>query len=112
MANNEEISQEVKVEETQQVSAEKQTTSEVKAVKAKEDNKATKAQKQKKAKDKKSSKIAKRLKETSSELKKVTWPKFTTVLKQTGVVLAVTAAFLLVVFGIDRLCSWLVGFIV
>jgi preprotein translocase SecE subunit len=52
------------------------------------------------------------LKETSSELKKVTWPKFTTVLKQTGVVLAVTAAFLLVVFGIDMLCSWLVKFIV
>ena len=116
MANNEEISQEVKVEETQQVSAEKQTTSEVKieekAVKSKENNKANKAQKQKKSKERKQSKIAKRLKETSSELKKVTWPKFTTVLKQTGVVLAVTAAFLLVVFGIDRLCSWLVGFIV
>ena len=115
MANNEQISQEVKVEETQQVSAEKQTTSEVKveekAVKSKED-KANKAQKQKKVRDRKPSKIGKRLKETSSELKKVTWPKFATVLKQTGVVLAVTAAFLLVVFGIDRLCSWLVGFIV
>ena len=56
--------------------------------------------------------MGKRLKETSSELKKVTWPKFGTVLKQTGVVLLVTAMFLLVVFGIDRLCSWLVGFIV
>ncbi len=121
MANNEEISQEVKVEETQQVSAENETTTSEakveqkaeKAVKAKEDNKkADKAQKQKKAKEKKPSKMAKRLKETSSELKKVTWPKFKTVLKQTGVVLAVTAAFLLVVFGIDRLCSWLVGFIV
>ena len=114
MANNEEISQEVKVEETQQVSVEKETTAnevkaQEKAVKAKEDKK---AQKQKKVKDKKPSKMAKRLKETSSELKKVTWPKFKTVLKQTGVVLAVTAAFLLVVFGIDRLCSWLVGFIV
>ena len=114
MANNEEISQEVKVEETQQVSVEKETTAnevkaQEKAVKAKEDKK---AQKQKKGKDKKPSKMAKRLKETSSELKKVTWPKFKTVLKQTGVVLAGTAAFLLVVFGIDRLCSWLVGFIV
>ena len=120
MANNEEISQEVKVEETQQVSVENETkTNEAKVeqkaektVKSKEDNKADKAKKQKKAKEHKQSKIAKRLKETSSELKKVTWPKFTTVLKQTGVVLAVTAAFLLVVFGIDRLCSWLVGFIV
>lgn len=109
MANNEEISQEVKVEEAQPVSAEKENTTKV--VKAKEENKKSDKPKKKK-KEKKQSKMAKRLKETSSELKKVTWPKFGTVLKQTGVVLAVTAAFLLVVFGIDRLCSWLVGFIV
>ncbi len=119
MANNEELSQDVKVEETQSVSEVTETATEnvgkaeVKQAKTKaEPVKAEKAKKQKKSKDKKPSKIAKRLKETSSELKKVTWPKFTTVLKQTGVVLAVTAAFLLVVFGIDRLCSWLVGFIV
>lgn len=128
MANNEEISQDVKVEETRPVSAEnKETTetvvsevkaetqTEVKAEPVKEEVKpvkADKSKKQKKSKDKKPSKMAKKLKETSSELKKVTWPKFTTVLKQTGVVLAVTAAFLLVVFGLDRLCSWLVGFIV
>ena len=108
MANNEELSQEVKVEETQKATTEVKT--EDKAVKAKEPKKAEKPKKKKK--EKKQSKIARRLKETSSELKKVTWPKFGTVLKQTGVVLAVTAAFLLVVFGIDRLCSWLVGFIV
>lgn len=117
MANNEELSQDVKVEETQSVSAEATQVAAEKVEKAEvktkaEPVKAEKAKKQKKSKDKKPSKIAKRLKETSSELKKVTWPKFTTVLKQTGVVLAVTAAFLLVVFGIDRLCSWLVGFIV
>ena len=120
MANNEELSQEVKVEETQVVSAENEKVEEVKVEqpakteekveKVKEEPK--KADKPKKKKDKKPSKMAKRLKETSSELKKVTWPKFTTVLKQTGVVLTVVAAFLLVVFGIDRLCSWLVGFIV
>jgi len=119
MANNEEISQEVKVEETRPVSVENETsTTEVKAEEkkpeqSKENNKkADKVKKQQKAKDKKPSKMGKRLKETSSELKKVTWPKFGTVLKQTGVVLLVTAMFLLVVFGIDRLCSWLVGFIV
>ena len=56
--------------------------------------------------------IGRKFKETFSELKKVTWPKFGEVVKKTGIVLAVTAAFLLVVFGIDRLCSWLVGFIV
>jgi len=117
MANNEEISQEVKVEETRPVSAENETTTtevkvEEKAEQSKEVKKVDKVKKQQKAKDKKPSKIGKRLKETSSELKKVTWPKFGTVLKQTGVVLLVTAMFLLVVFGIDRLCSWLVGFIV
>ncbi|MFQ6724037.1 MAG: preprotein translocase subunit SecE [Clostridia bacterium] len=113
MANNEEISQEVVVEETQQVSAENkkvEVKTEEKVAKKEEPKKTEKPKKKKK--DKKQSKMAKRLKETSSELKKVTWPKFTTVLKQTGVVLAVTAAFLLVVFGIDRLCSWLVSFIV
>ena len=132
MANNEEISQDVKVEETQPISAEsensetkasvdsstqvkeveKQTKAEVKEGKSKEENKKADKSKKKKSKDKKPNKMAKRLKETGSELKKVTWPKFTTVLKQTGVVLLVTAVFLLVVFGIDRLCSWLVGFIV
>ena len=117
MANNEEISQEVKVEETQSISAENQTVATEenaqKVVKAKEENKkADKSKDKKKKKDKKPSKIAKSLKETSSELKKVTWPKFGEVVKKTGIVLAVTAAFLLVVFGIDRLCSWLVGFIV
>ena len=106
MSNNEQVSQDVKVEEVKQTSAEQQ-----KAKKTKETTKQVEKPKKKK-KDKKPNKIARSLKETSSELKKVTWPKFTTVLKQTGVVLAVTAAFLLVVFGIDRLCSWLVGFIV
>ena len=110
MANNEELSQDVKVEETQVVSAENEKVEEVKVENVKEEPK--KNEKPKKKKDKKPSKMAKRLKETSSELKKVTWPKFTTVLKQTGVVLTVVAAFLLVVFGLDRLCSWLVGFIV
>ena len=124
MANNEELSQEVKVDETQTVSAEPEkvevkTEAKVETVKEEPKKEEPKKEEPKKAekpkkkkKDKKPSKMAKRLKETSSELKKVTWPKFGTVLKQTGVVLAVTAAFLLVVFGIDRLCSWLVGFIV
>ena len=123
MANNEELSQDVKVDETPVVSAENEKVEEVKVENVKEEPAKTEEKVEKvkedpkknekpKKKDKKPSKMAKRLKETSSELKKVTWPKFTTVLKQTGVVLAVTAAFLLVVFGLDRLCSWLVGFIV
>ena len=116
MAKNEEISQDVKVEETQSVSAENQTVvtedKAQKAVNVKDDKKADKSKGKKKKKDKKPSKIGKSLKETSSELKKVTWPKFGEVVKKTSIVLAVTAAFLLVVFGLDRLCSWLIGFIV
>ena len=38
-----------------------------------------------------------------TELKKVSWPKFPTVVKQTLVVLGVTAAFLVVLIGVDAL---------
>ena len=38
-----------------------------------------------------------------SELKKVTWPSFGTVVKNTVVVLSITAVFLLVILGIDQL---------
>ena len=105
MSENEQISPVTEVEETRPVSAENNKV-EKKEAKNKKDKKT------KKAKDKKPSKVATALKETKSELKKVTWPKFTQVLKQTGVVLLVTLLFLVVVFGIDRLCSWIMGFIV
>ena len=67
------------------------------------------------AKNKKADKKAKqpkrnRAKETVSELKKVTWPKFATVVKNTGMVLAVVLIFGLVVFGIDSLIIWLLSF--
>ena len=65
--------------------------------------------KQTKEKTKKPNKLAKSLKDTGAELKKVTWPKFKDVVKQTGVVLVVVIVFTLVLFGLDKLCSWLVG---
>lgn len=71
------------------------------------DNKQDKQKDKKKSKVKKPSKTAKRIKETTSELKKVTWPSFGTVVKKTGVVLAVVLIFAIVLFGIDRLLSWL-----
>lgn len=49
-------------------------------------------------------------KETVSELKKVSWPSFKTVLKNTGMVLAVVLVFGLLVFGIDSLIIWLLSF--
>ena len=55
--------------------------------------------------------IGAKLKETFSELKRVTWPTFPTVLKTTGVVLVVVFAFLAVVTGIDSLLGWLLELI-
>ena len=57
-----------------------------------------------KAKNKKPNwfkRVGAKLKETFSEIKRVTWPKFTTVLKTTGVVLVIVSAFLLIVTGVD-----------
>ena len=48
-----------------------------------------------------------KIKETFSELKKVSWPKLSTVFKTTGVVLVVVAAFLAVITGIDSLFTML-----
>ncbi len=45
--------------------------------------------------------VGAKIKETFSELKRVTWPKFPTVVKTTGVVLVIVAAFLIAVTGID-----------
>ena len=67
--------------------------------------------KKKKDKVKKPNKIAKSLKETGNELKKVSWPGFKQVVKQTGIVLVFVLVFAVVIFGFDRLCSWLTGFL-
>ena len=69
----------------------------------KQDNK----KKDNKKKERKPSNRGKRIKETISELKKVTWPTFGSVVKKTGIVLAVVVIFAVVLFGIDRLLAWL-----
>ena len=56
-------------------------------------------------KPKKENKIIKSIKGSFSELKKVSWLGFGKVVKQTIVVLAVTAVFLVLMFGIDQLLS-------
>ncbi len=63
------------------------------------------ALKDKKEKKEKKPGLFKKLKEAWSELKKVTWPSFATVVKKTGVVILVTVLFTVVLFGID----WLLG---
>ena len=45
--------------------------------------------------------VGAKIKETFSELKRVTWPKFSTVVKTTGLVLVIVAAFLAVVTLVD-----------
>ncbi len=55
--------------------------------------------------------VGAKCKETFSELKRVTWPSFTTVLKTTGIVLVIVTAFLAVVTGVDALLNWLLGLI-
>lgn len=50
-----------------------------------------------------------RAKETVSELKKVSWPSFATVVKNTGMVLAIVLVFGLLIFGIDSLIIWLLS---
>ena len=44
-----------------------------------------------------------------SELKKVTWPNFKTVLKNTGIVLLVVLFFAVIIFGVDSLFAFLVS---
>lgn len=52
-----------------------------------------------------------KIKEVFSELKRVTWPSFGTVVKTTGVVLVIVAAFLVVVTGVDSLLGLLLKLI-
>ena len=46
-----------------------------------------------------------------SELKKVTWPNFKPVLKNTGIVLLVVLFFAVIIFGVDSLFVWLLSLI-
>ena len=49
--------------------------------------------------------IKQRIKETGSELKKVSWPSFKEVMKKTGVVIAVVLFFAVILFAFDYLLS-------
>ncbi len=46
-----------------------------------------------------------------SELKKVSWPNFKTVLKNTSIVLLVVLFFALIIYGSDLLFGWLISLI-
>lgn len=67
----------------------------------------TKTKKNSKKKEKGPNKLVTKTKETWSELKKVSWPSFKTVVKNTGIVISVVVICALVLFGIDRLLGFL-----
>ena len=50
-------------------------------------------------------------KKSWSELKKVSWPTFKTVVKNTGIVLLVVLFFGVLILGFDSLLSWLLTLI-
>lgn len=80
------------------------TSSKVEEKAKNKDNKDKKVDKKgKKEKVKEKGKLARKARETTSELKKVTWPTFKDVVKRTGVVLAVVVIFAVILFGIDSL---------
>ena len=57
-------------------------------------------------------KVKKYLRDTRGEFKKIVWPNFPTVLKNTGVVLAMCAVTAAVIIVVDALCGWLVNLLV
>ncbi len=46
-----------------------------------------------------------------SELKKVSWPTFKEVMKNTGIVLLVVLFFGVIIFGFDQLFLWLISLV-
>lgn len=66
----------------------------------------------KKEKKPKEHKVARKVKETTSELKKVSWLSFGQVCKRTGIVVGFVFLSALVLFGIDRLLSLLYNLII
>lgn len=57
-------------------------------------------------------KVKKYLRDTRGEFKKIVWPSFSTVVKNTGVVLAMCAVTAVVIIAVDALCGWLVNLLV
>ena len=71
---------------------------------AKEEKRVKEADKKKKDKDKKPNifvRMGRKLKETFSELKRVSWPTFGKALKATGVVLVIVLIFTVIVSGVN-----------
>ena len=57
-------------------------------------------------------KVKKYLRDTKGEFKKIVWPNFSTVVRNTGVVLAMCAVTAVLIIAVDALCGWLVNLLV
>ncbi len=97
MENNQELTTEKTLTSKEQKQALKQAEKERKA----QEKEKLKKKKAKAKKEKGPNKLVKKTKELGSELKKVTWPSFKTVVKSTGVIIAVVLVFTVALFGID-----------
>ena len=102
--------------EQQQLEAENKASQGVvetkKAEKVKDNKNSKKSKDKKKPKKEKKGGIVKKTKEVASELKKVTWPTFSDVVKNTGIVIAFVLIFGLFLFGVNALLGWLVSLLV
>lgn len=115
MANTENMPEKVEneneVNQTEQVAVEPQPSKkELKKqakLEAKQAKEAQKAKDSKKAKKQNSEPKKNKAKETVAELKKVTWPTFGKIVKNTLIVLGIVVGFTIVLFCIDRILSWL-----
>jgi len=107
----EKVENENEVNQTEQVAVEPQPSKkELKKqakLEAKQAKEAQKAKDSKKAKKQNSEPKKNKAKETVAELKKVTWPTFGKVVKNTLIVLGIVVGFTIVLFCIDRILSWL-----
>jgi len=54
-------------------------------------------------------KVSKYLRDTRGEFRKIVWPNFPTVVRNTGVVLAMCAITALVIVAVDALSTWLIN---
>lgn len=95
-------------EEAKEAEVKTQTSSKKdKPVVDKKNNKKEDDKKKSKKEKKEKKGLKRRSKETISELKKVTWPKFPEVVKKTGVVIAVVLIFAVVLLCLDLLFGFL-----
>ena len=107
MAKKEKVAVETQEVEIVEPDTEKTESIEKTDKKASKEIKADKKQSKKSNKETKKGGIGKKVKESLSEIKKVNWPTFKKVVKQTGMVISVVVICTLVLFGIDRLLSLL-----